>query len=411
MFSPRHQKVIQQYLNQYAEPEIDRITLQQQYQHVVVIPAFSELVAPLRRTWSKLPNSALVILVINAPHADSRTLTLLQFFKSHYIAKKTGPGWGCYQRSDEPDLLIVERCAPGFYIPVKQGVGLARKLGADLALKFILEEQIDSRIIHNTDADALLPSNYFQQTAHQTSAASVFAYRHRLPDSANLKRGMLMYELRLQHFCAGLAWAGSHYAHHSLGSIIAVDAAAYAQVRGFPKRSTGEDFYLLNKLAKVGEVQSLEGTKITLSSRRSSRVPVGTGTGLRRLSTLNINTPYYYAPQNFHSLKSLLTAMAQTQDGSDIADQVDLPAAAYFTGSDLPGLLPKLASNCSDSSQLRRAIAEWFDGFQQLKMLHFLRDRYAADVSLQEVLLAPWLQSPSKYGPSQQRLKLIRALI
>jgi hypothetical protein len=161
----------------------------------------------------------------------------------------------------------------------------------------------------------------------------------------------------------------------------------------------------------VGEVQSLEGTKITLSSRRSSRVPVGTGTGLRRLGTLNINTPYYYAPQNFHSLKSLLTAMAQTQDGSDIADQVDLPAAAYFTSSDLPGLLPKLASNCSDSSQLRRAIAEWFDGFQQLKMLHFLRDRYAADVSLQEVLLAPWLQSPSKYGPSQQRLKLIRALI
>ena len=35
MFSPRHQKVIQQYLNQYAEPGIDRITLQQQYQHVV----------------------------------------------------------------------------------------------------------------------------------------------------------------------------------------------------------------------------------------------------------------------------------------------------------------------------------------------------------------------------------------
>ena len=46
----------------------------------------------------------------------------------------------------------------------------------------------------------------------------------------------------MSYYVAGLAMAGSGYAHHSLGSTIAVHAKSYAAVRGYPKRSAGEDF-------------------------------------------------------------------------------------------------------------------------------------------------------------------------
>ena len=48
-----------------------------------------------------------------------------------------------------------------------------------------------------------------------------------------------------------MKYARSPYAFHTIGSTMAVSANHYAKVRGFPKREAGEDFYLLNKLAKV----------------------------------------------------------------------------------------------------------------------------------------------------------------
>ena len=63
----------------------------------------------------------------------------------------------------------------------------------------------------------------------------------------------------MSYYVAGLAMAGSRYAHHSLGSTIAVHAKTYAAVRGYPKRSAGEDFYLLNKICKLAPVERLAG--------------------------------------------------------------------------------------------------------------------------------------------------------
>ena len=73
-----------------------------------------------------------------------------------------------------------------------------------------------------------------------------------------------LYELRLHHYVLGLEYAGSPYAYHTLGSCLAVKADAYAQVRGFPKRAGAEDFYLLNKLAKLGAMPRLQGRCIRI---------------------------------------------------------------------------------------------------------------------------------------------------
>ena len=87
----------------------------------------------------------------------------------------------------------------------------------------------------------------------------------------------------MSYYVAGLAMAGSRYAHHSLGSTIAVHAKTYAAVRGYPKRSAGEDFYLLNKICKLAPVERLAGPALSIEARISARVPFGTGPALRRL--------------------------------------------------------------------------------------------------------------------------------
>ena len=80
----------------------------------------------------------------------------------------------------------------------------------------------------------------------------------------------------------GLGFAGSPYAYHSVGSTLAVRAEAYAIVRGVPKRAAGEDFYLLDKLAKVTPIRVLTGEPVAISLGVRARfhlVPVRASNG------------------------------------------------------------------------------------------------------------------------------------
>ena len=112
-------------------------------------------------------------------------------------------------------------------------------------------------------------------------------------------------------------FAGSPYAFHTIGSTMAVSAVHYAKVRGFPKREAGEDFYLLNKLAKVGSVLELDvGTDdgaIEIDSRRSDRVPFGTGAAVNKITGLAdpVREFQFYDPEVFGLLKTWATEPAR----------------------------------------------------------------------------------------------------
>ena len=105
------------------------------------------------------------------------------------------------------------------------------------------------------DADARLPSDYFSRLPRQRVAAVSWPYCHGPGDTPAETDACERYELHLHHYVLGLAWAGSPYAFHTLGSCISVHVEHYAQVGGVPRRNGAEDFYLLNKLAKTGAVR------------------------------------------------------------------------------------------------------------------------------------------------------------
>ena len=149
----------------------------------------------------------------------------------------------------------------GLDLPSKTGVGLARKIAADVALKLISDGKIKTTWVHCTDADVILPTDYFIFTNKiQNCSAAIYPYFHKQEHDDELrKKSMLLYELSLRHYVNGLLYAKSNYAHHTIGSTIAVDLEAYAKVRGFPARESGEDFYILNKLSKIGRIKKISG--------------------------------------------------------------------------------------------------------------------------------------------------------
>src|SRR5690606_17786041 len=94
---------------------------------------------------------------------------------------------------------------------------------------------------------------------------------------------LVLYEISLRSYEYGLAYAGSPYAFQTLGSTLALNPAAYAKVRGFPKRLAGEDFYILNKLIKIGPIYLRNDRCLQIKDRPSQRVPFGTGTSVFKI--------------------------------------------------------------------------------------------------------------------------------
>jgi len=275
-----------------------------------------------------------------------------------------------------------------------------------------------------------LPQRYFTcptalgGSAAQDTAALVYPFRHSIAteksddEKPNTHRHKIMqvtrlYEYSLRYYVAGLSFAHSPYAFHTIGSTIAVNAAHYAKVRGFPRRQAGEDFYLLNKLAKVGSIMQLSAEidcePIDISARLSDRVPFGTGAAVGRIMELEdpVGEFLLYHPSVFDLLRRWLGSLAvfwQSRSSDigailsqgSVTDQPDgLPDQAPMDLQALIGGLEKLGAaealqhafrQSSDAKQFSRQLHTWFDAFRTLKLVHHLRDHHLPSVSFEALV-------------------------
>ena len=235
---------IKKYLSKYAEPESQRLDLkkfkQNQFENILVIPAYGESSYPVLAE-----SSSLTVLVINEPDfSNNKNFKQLKQVNQNLIKK--------LKLQNPKNILAINKT--GLHaLPQKQGVGQARKIGCDIALKLISEKIIKSPFIHTTDADVKLPTDYFDRANNLNSkeiGALVYNFKHNLEElDSNHRAAMLAYENYLHSYVACLKECASPYAFHTVGSTLAFQAEAYAQVRGMPKKSAGEDFYILNKIA------------------------------------------------------------------------------------------------------------------------------------------------------------------
>lgn len=391
----------QRYLQRHIETGLpDSPARNEPWHNVLVIPAYKETTSLLENL-AKLPadrGATLVILVLNRPesNSDGNANKLLRDAVS-----KLAPGSpatpGLHRLHAKADLYLHDLEQLAGPTPVAQGVGLARKTGCDLAFKWMSEGVICGRWICSSDADALLPPDYFSrlETCSPSTVAATYPFWHTPGPDAACNRATALYELRLHHYVLGLEYAASPYAMHSLGSCLAVSHDGYAMVRGFPKRAGAEDFYLLGKLAKIGPITRLRGRCIALQSRYSNRVPFGTGPAVANISAAAepAELALFYHPASFEALRALLRAapalqQTPTENLPQLLEQQGLDrklADACHNGLASMGLAAALG-HCrrqgKTPEQFMRQFHQWFDAFRSLKFIHALRDAGWADQSL-----------------------------
>lgn len=407
--------VVAKYLARYAVAEIAAAgRIQGPYAHVCAIPAMdepAELLDGLRDVHVAGP--WLAIVVVNAtdaaaPAVHARNAALL----AGLCARGAAPAervadapamWLVREALPGMDLCVVDRAGPGWRLPADQGVGLARRIGCDLALALYAAGALRTRWIHMTDADVTLPADYFAAAARAAadSVALTYGFWHARSAAGDawVDAATGLYEIYLRYHRLGLAWAGSPYALHTIGSSLAVDARAYAAVRGVPRRQAAEDFYLVNKLVKLGPVREPEGAPIAIRARRSARVPFGTGAATQTIAGELIAGRGYrvYHPRVYAVLGAWLDAMeafaaAAGRAAGHVNDRVLDHALAegadawQLAGEERRALDRALASlearralldahaRARTPAALSRRLHDWFDGFRTLKLVHAVRD-------------------------------------
>ena len=379
----------QRYLRRHMEPGLPASPRSKAWRNVLVVPAYREAARWLERLQA-LPQNAgntLVILVLNRPDSDPDDNANRALRQA--IGGLAGSGPGLKVLNPGAELYLHDIDLVSGPIPKAQGVGLARKIGCDIAFKWQCEGAIDSHWICSTDADARLPPDYFLRLgrAPAHAAAAVYPFWHTPATDPACNLATALYELRLHHYVLGLEYADSPYACHTLGSCLAVTFDAYAQVRGMPRRAGAEDFYLLNKLAKVAPVTRLAGECIALASRESARVPFGTGPAVAKISAAlhPHELPLFDNPACFAALRSLLCALpalhrTAVPDLTGALLETGLEPALAHTASavlDRMGITQALA-HCrrqgKTPAQFERHFHQWFDAFRSLKFSHGLRD-------------------------------------
>ena len=396
-------KALTHYLANHVEAEVAHLKEMSlpRYQHTLVVPAHRERIEDINRVWAHQDPGLLIILVVNSWDTFDQISTDLLTDLLHNASATLG-NLSFVPRSAKPDLLVVDRCSPGRLLPRELGVGLARKIGADLALALINSGAITTNWIHSTDADVSLPPDYFSLPApDRGDAAVIHSFQHRF--SPELELASRLYDIAMHYYVLGLRWAGSRNSYHSIGSTLSISARHYARVRGFPRRNAGEDFYLLNKLVKSGRVSNAgrfdvqpehAGSVILIDARLSDRAPFGTGAALQTIAGLSapITQYLYYDPRIFCLLRTFIQQLHQAQQTGQLFNRppadcfADSPLIQrWLTDSGLHQMIVKQLGRRAEPHVLSRFLADWFDGFQTLKFIHYMRDAYYPSRGLNDI--------------------------
>jgi hypothetical protein len=413
------EKAVAKYLQRQAEPEAAAAAgIPGDFGHAIVVPAYAEgdgLFAMLGSVPSGPAGDVLIVLILNARADSSKEARRANDAVRDRLARELPPPVeipGDVPLAAYPvergRLVLVDRSLPGRYLPEGQGIGFARKIGCDVVLALHAAGRVASPWIHATDADTILPADYFEQTKSldpETTGAAIYSFEHRFdPDPALAEAGRL-YEISLRYYVLGLAWAGSPYAYESMGSCLAIPAAAYASVRGFPRRNALEDFHALNKLAKVGAILRLAGQPLLLEGRISERVPISTGKAIAGLVSKRGALAGFrlYHPAVYAHLAAWLRVLAATaRSGGKVTEAItELPSENPFFRTDLLRealdrmgafrAIQDAIARSNDEATLLRHLHTWFDALKTVQLLHALRDRGIPSIGyLQALTEAPF---------------------
>lgn len=177
------------------------------------------------------------------------------------------------------DIKIIDCSSQGKAWQGKQsGVGWARKILMDE-----INRMADiNEIVISIDADTRINPDYlgsilYSIQSHPDIMAVSVPYYHPLTDDEAANRAILRYEIYMRYYAINLWRIQSPFSFTALGSAIAFPIWAYRKIGGITPMKSGEDFYLLQKFCKTGNILNWNPENVYPAARFSDRVFFGTG--------------------------------------------------------------------------------------------------------------------------------------
>ena len=256
----------------------------------------------------------------------------------------------------------------------KAGVGFARKVGMDEAVRRFAAINRPQGLIVSLDADTLVAENYLHvaEKAYKNKSAHCFTFQFqhcfgtdRYSDDEI--RACKLYEIYLRYYRLALKMVNVPFAVHTIGSCFAVRAGAYIKLGGMPVRQAGEDFYFLQKAVKMHPVCEMSERIVFPAPRVSERVPFGTSVTIRKIIAEGQYNVYNF--ELFRRLKvfyDLLPAMERKDVSADIPSGImDFIGINEWNES-----LAECRRYSSSSSAFLKRMYDKFDGFFIIKFLN-----------------------------------------
>jgi len=387
---------------QISEPPAAGLSL------AVVIPCFNEpnLLASLESLHrSERPDAPHEVIVVVNSAADA-DVTIVD---RNETTLREARAW--LKAQPEPKLtvhLIDARHLP----PRHAGVGLARKIGMDEALRrFDHAGTLDHGVILCFDADCTCAPNYLRAVsdhfqAHPTPPACSIYFEHPLEGelAPEIYVAIGAYELHLRYYVQALRYARFPHAHHTIGSSMAVRAQAYMAQGGMNRRQAGEDFYFLHKLIPLGGFTELNSTAVYPSPRPSDRVPFGTGRAvsdwLQRPGTRT------YPLQAFDDLRVFLESVPSLK--SSVPQAMPESIRTFLAQQNFEQALAEIRNHTATPPAFTKRFFRWFDGFRAMKFVHHARDHFYGDEQV-ELASAKLLSRLSGFAAARSVSELLRA--
>jgi hypothetical protein len=363
------------------------------FDNIIVIPALNEfenlpqLVTSLELNGEKYLKNTLIIIVVNNQLSENEDIKinnqkLIEYLNS-YISNK----------SPKVNIGFIDASSDSKAFPDgKGGVGNARKLGMDFALKYFDYESEKKKILISLDADCIV-SNHFLEIIitkynQNNINAAVVGYQHILPEDDHHKLAIINYELYLRYYVLSLKYSNSHYAFSSIGSILSCGYESYVKVGGMNRRKGGEDFYFLQKLAKLTDIYQFKEVLVYPSPRVSKRVPFGTGPRIDRFLNESRNEYLLYNPISFEVLKRWLKIISVEENITKPeillkkAEYININLLNFFKEQNFFTDWNNILKNSKSADQLNKQMLGWLDGFRTLKLIHYLRDNIYQDINM-----------------------------
>jgi len=354
---------------------------------VVVIPAFREdqLFEALDSLLNAQPLNYLIELIPILNYPDNSIGLDQEIHQQQYeeLERK-------YGHQTKGNIIVLP--TPPIPLPEKSaGVGLARQIGMNEAVRRFSMIGNSDGIIVNFDADCVCHPDYFKeidayyQSANSKSCLSI-GFEHPLYHlNETSKSAIVDYELHLRYYIQAQKLIQYPFAYHTLGSCFAITVSEYCRQGGMNQRKAGEDFYFMHKFSVHEQLGEIKKPLVYPSSRESMRVPFGTGKAITDYLSDGIQMSY------------ALNAISEFGDLFNSANEYlklsELDMELYWLNKSqlawecikkqgVVSEILQLKKNTSDDKTLLDRYKKWLNPFRLMKFLHEMRDRSYPDLEV-----------------------------